>query len=113
MGLREGHLERLAELGQDIPDQEVAVRRGVLGPDTLATLIYTSGTTGRPKGCALTHGNFFAEIDNAIELLYPIFKAKTSDAASMLLFLPSPMSSGGWSRSPVCAPGCAWAMRRA
>ncbi|MFF4136290.1 AMP-dependent synthetase/ligase [Streptomyces mirabilis] len=83
-----GHLERLAELGQDIPDQEVAVRRGVLGPDTLATLIYTSGTTGRPKGCALTHGNFFAEIDNAIELLYPIFKAQTSDAASMLLFLP-------------------------
>ncbi|MFJ8021335.1 AMP-dependent synthetase/ligase [Streptomyces sp. NPDC096311] len=83
-----GHLERLAELGQDIPDQEVAVRRGVLGPDTLATLIYTSGTTGRPKGCALTHGNFFAEIDNAIELLYPIFKAKTSDAASLLLFLP-------------------------
>ncbi|MER5538255.1 AMP-dependent synthetase/ligase [Streptomyces mirabilis] len=83
-----GHLERLAELGRDVPDQEVAVRRGVLGPDTLATLIYTSGTTGRPKGCVLTHGNFFAEIDNAIELLYPIFKTKTSDAASMLLFLP-------------------------
>lgn len=83
-----GHVERLAELGRDVPDQEVAVRRGVLGPDTLATLIYTSGTTGRPKGCALTHGNFFAEIDNAIELLHPIFRAKTSDAASMLLFLP-------------------------
>ncbi|MFE3271225.1 AMP-dependent synthetase/ligase [Streptomyces sp. NPDC059215] len=83
-----GHLERLAERGRDVPDQEVAVRRGVLGPDTLATLIYTSGTTGRPKGCALTHGNFFAEIDNAVELLYPIFRSKTSDAASMLLFLP-------------------------
>ncbi|MGW3630172.1 AMP-dependent synthetase/ligase [Streptomyces sp. NPDC005122] len=83
-----GHVERLAERGRDIPDQEVAVRRGVLGPDTLATLIYTSGTTGRPKGCALTHGNFFAEIDNAVELLYPIFRTKTSDAASMLLFLP-------------------------
>ncbi|MCX4410960.1 MULTISPECIES: long-chain fatty acid--CoA ligase [unclassified Streptomyces] len=83
-----GHLDRLAELGQDIPDQEVAVRRGVLGPDTLCTLIYTSGTTGRPKGCVLTHGNFFAEIDNAIDLLFPIFKAKTSDAASLLLFLP-------------------------
>ncbi|MFD8424246.1 AMP-dependent synthetase/ligase [Streptomyces sp. NPDC059466] len=83
-----GHVERLAERGRDVPDQEVAVRRGVLGPDTLATLIYTSGTTGRPKGCALTHGNFFAEIDNAIELLYPIFRSKTSDAASMLLFLP-------------------------
>ncbi|MEU0039891.1 AMP-dependent synthetase/ligase [Streptomyces sp. NPDC006333] len=83
-----GHVERLAERGRNIPDQEVAVRRGVLGPDTLATLIYTSGTTGRPKGCVLTHGNFFAEIDNAVELLYPIFRTKTSDAASMLLFLP-------------------------
>ncbi|MFI6490585.1 AMP-dependent synthetase/ligase [Streptomyces sp. NPDC050564] len=83
-----GHVERLAELGQDVPDQEVTVRRGVLGPDTLATLIYTSGTTGRPKGCALTHGNFFAEVDNAVELLYPIFKSRTQDPASTLLFLP-------------------------
>lgn len=83
-----GHMERLAELGRGVSDQEVAVRRGVLGPDTLATLIYTSGTTGRPKGCALTHGNFFAEIDNAIDLLYPIFRAKTDEEASTLLFLP-------------------------
>ncbi|MFD5814909.1 AMP-dependent synthetase/ligase [Streptomyces sp. NPDC127038] len=83
-----GHLERLAELGRDVPDQEVAVRRGMLGPDTLATLIYTSGTTGRPKGCVLTHGNFFAEVDNAVELLYPIFKARPQDPASTLLFLP-------------------------
>ncbi|MFJ6837442.1 AMP-dependent synthetase/ligase [Streptomyces sp. NPDC091209] len=83
-----GHVERLAELGRDVPDQEVAVRRGVLGPDTLATLIYTSGTTGRPKGCVLTHGNFFTEVDNAVELLYPIFKARSQDPASTLLFLP-------------------------
>lgn len=83
-----GHLDRLAELGKDVPDQEVAVRRGVLGPDTLATLIYTSGTTGRPKGCALTHGNFFAEVDNAIELLYPVFRERTKEEASVLLFLP-------------------------
>ncbi|WP_343240082.1 AMP-binding protein [Streptomyces sp. SID12488] len=83
-----GHLERLAELGKDVPDQEVAVRRGVLGPDTLATLIYTSGTTGRAKGCALTHGNFFAEVDNAIELLYPVFRERTKEEASVLLFLP-------------------------
>jgi long-chain acyl-CoA synthetase len=83
-----GHMQRLAELGRGVSDQEVAVRRGVLGPDTLATLIYTSGTTGRPKGCALTHGNFFAEIDNAIDLLYPIFRAKTDEEASTLLFLP-------------------------
>lgn len=100
-----GHVERLAELGRDVPDQEVAVRRGVLGPDTLATLIYTSGTTGRPKGCVLTHGNFFAEVDNAVELLYPIFKARTQEPASTLLFLPSRTSSAAWWPWPVCARG--------
>ncbi|MGW0769767.1 AMP-dependent synthetase/ligase [Streptomyces sp. NPDC002676] len=83
-----GHVELLGQAGAHVPDTEVAVRRGMLGPDTLATLIYTSGTTGRPKGCALSHGNFFAEVDNAIELLYPIFKAKTGEEPSVLLFLP-------------------------
>ncbi|SED20796.1 long-chain acyl-CoA synthetase [Streptomyces sp. 2231.1] len=82
-----GHVERLAEAGAEVPDGEVAVRRGMLGPDTLATLIYTSGTTGRPKGCALSHGNFFAEVDNAIELLHPVFKARAEEP-SVLLFLP-------------------------
>ncbi|MEU0006617.1 long-chain fatty acid--CoA ligase [Streptomyces sp. NPDC006314] len=81
------HVERLAEAGAQVPDGEVDVRRGMLGPDTLATLIYTSGTTGRPKGCALSHGNFFAEVDNAIELLHPVFKAQ-NDEPSVLLFLP-------------------------
>ncbi|MEV6178316.1 AMP-dependent synthetase/ligase [Streptomyces sp. NPDC052016] len=85
--MEKGHVERLGELGEHLPDAEVDVRRGMLVPDTLATLIYTSGTTGRPKGCALTHGNFFAEVDNAIELLYPVFKSSTEDL-SVLLFLP-------------------------
>ncbi|POX53441.1 long-chain fatty acid--CoA ligase [Streptomyces sp. Ru72] len=86
--IEKGHVERLAELGAAVPDQEVTVRRGVLGPDTLATLVYTSGTTGRPKGCALTHGNFLAEVDNATRLLYPVFHARTSEEPSTLLFLP-------------------------
>ncbi|MFD5447512.1 AMP-dependent synthetase/ligase [Streptomyces sp. NPDC127100] len=85
--MEKGHVEQLAELGAAVPDAEVDVRRGMLSPSTLATLIYTSGTTGRPKGCVLTHGNFFAEVDNAIELLYPVFKAQT-DEPSILLFLP-------------------------
>ncbi|MET9386154.1 AMP-dependent synthetase/ligase [Streptomyces sp. NPDC002928] len=86
--IEKGHVDRLAEAGAHLPDQEVAVRRGMLGPGTLATLIYTSGTTGRPKGCVLSHGNFFAEVDNAIELLYPIFKAGMNEEVSVLLFLP-------------------------
>ncbi|WP_225825924.1 AMP-dependent synthetase/ligase [Streptomyces naphthomycinicus] len=81
------HVAQLADVGAPVPDGEVGVRRGMLGPATLATLIYTSGTTGRPKGCALSHGNFFAEVDNAIELLHPVFKAQ-GEEPSVLLFLP-------------------------
>ncbi|WP_326736846.1 AMP-dependent synthetase/ligase [Streptomyces sp. NBC_01022] len=83
-----GALGRLKKLGKDVPDDAVAARRATLEPQTPATLIYTSGTTGRPKGCVLTHGNFFAEVDNAIELLHPVFKTVSKYPASTLLFLP-------------------------
>ncbi|MFL3865863.1 AMP-dependent synthetase/ligase [Streptomyces griseobrunneus] len=83
-----GAIGHLKSLGRHIPDEAVADRRAVLEPDTPATLIYTSGTTGRPKGCVTTHGNFFAEVDNAIELLHPVFKSVSKDPASTLLFLP-------------------------
>lgn len=83
-----GDLGRLKETGSAIDDEEITRRRTALTPDTTATLIYTSGTTGRPKGCVLTHGNFFAEVDNAIELLHPVFKSVSKEPASTLLFLP-------------------------
>ncbi|MEU7343797.1 AMP-dependent synthetase/ligase [Streptomyces bacillaris] len=83
-----GAIGHLKSLGKHIPDEAVAERRAGLEPDTPATLIYTSGTTGRPKGCVTTHGNFFAEVDNAIELLHPVFKSVSKEPASTLLFLP-------------------------
>ncbi|UGY92951.1 AMP-dependent synthetase/ligase [Streptomyces gobiensis] len=86
--LDNGAIPQLAADGQDIPDALVTERRAGLTPDTVATLIYTSGTTGRPKGCVLTHGNFFAEVDNSIELLHPVFKAVSTEPAATLLFLP-------------------------
>jgi long-chain acyl-CoA synthetase len=83
-----GAIARLVKAGERIPDALVHARRGARTPDSVATLVYTSGTTGRPKGCVLTHGNFFAEVDNAVELLHPVFKSVSTDPASTLLFLP-------------------------
>lgn len=83
-----GALRELTELGTRTSDEEIAGRRGALGPDSVATLCYTSGTTGRPKGCVLTHGNLHAEAANTVELLHPVFEEITGQTASTLLFLP-------------------------
>ncbi|WP_436844000.1 AMP-dependent synthetase/ligase [Streptomyces subrutilus] len=83
-----GALARLVKAGEHLPDAVVHARRAARTPEAVATLIYTSGTTGQPKGCVLTHGNFFAEVDNAVELLHPVFKSVSKDPASTLLFLP-------------------------
>jgi long-chain acyl-CoA synthetase len=83
-----GAIGQITSAGRQLPDSAVAERRAMLSPGTVATLIYTSGTTGAPKGCVLTHGNFFTEVDNANELLYPLFRKVSSEPASTLLFLP-------------------------
>ncbi|MEU8524351.1 AMP-dependent synthetase/ligase [Streptomyces sp. NPDC048629] len=83
-----GAIDKLRRAGAHVPDEAVTARRGLLTPDTIATLIYTSGTTGRPKGCALTHANFFAEVDNAVEFLHPVFRSLIKEPTSTLLFLP-------------------------
>ncbi|WP_328927058.1 AMP-dependent synthetase/ligase [Streptomyces sp. NBC_00190] len=83
-----GAVARLVTAGKHLPDAVVHARRAGRTPDSVATLIYTSGTTGQPKGCVITHGNFFAEVDNAVELLHPVFKSVSKDPASTLLFLP-------------------------
>ncbi|QNP69429.1 AMP-binding protein [Streptomyces roseirectus] len=86
--IERGNLAHLAALGADVPDGEVGVRRGMLGPGTPASLVYTSGTTGRPTACALTHGNFFAQVDNVVELLFPALKSAAGKDTSVLLCAP-------------------------
>ncbi|RST01680.1 long-chain fatty acid--CoA ligase [Streptomyces sp. WAC07149] len=83
-----GALARLVKAGEHLPDAIVHARRAARTPESVATLVYTSGTTGTPKGCVLTHGNFHAEVDNAVELLHPVFRAVSTEPASTLLFLP-------------------------
>ena len=65
--------------------EPLAVERAAaaVGEDDLYTVIYTSGTTGQPKGCVITHRNYYAMtsiIDELEELLVP--------GDELLLYLP-------------------------
>ena len=53
-----GGLDKIAQGGREVPDDEVERRRQLAVESDIATIIYTAGTTGKPKGCVLTHGNF-------------------------------------------------------
>ncbi|CAM5265549.1 Long-chain-fatty-acid--CoA ligase FadD15 [Streptomyces alboniger] len=50
--IEKGHLERLAELGQPVPDQEVDVRRGMLGPGDRCHRRVDPSARGAGKGRA-------------------------------------------------------------
>lgn len=65
-------------------DPDAVTRRAAaIAEDDLYTVIYTSGTTGPPKGCVITHRNYYAMtsiIDELDDLLVP--------GDEMILYLP-------------------------
>ena len=59
--------EDLAARGAGRAMSEWEERWGSVAPDDICTFIYTSGTTGPPKGCVISHGNYRAMLDMALE----------------------------------------------
>ena len=79
-------LDALAERGRAYAaEHPVALREAAeaIDEDDLFTYIYTSGTTGPPKGCMISHRNYYAMVAVVDEL--PRF---TGPEDTMLLYLP-------------------------
>jgi long-chain acyl-CoA synthetase len=67
----------LGELTGDAPYETP-----VIGAHDINTIIYTSGTTGPPKGCLLTHANWFATLEAVTSL------SAMTTGSTMYLYLP-------------------------
>ncbi|QPZ39854.1 AMP-dependent synthetase/ligase [Paramicrobacterium chengjingii] len=78
-----GDLDKLAQSGTEVPDDEIERRRSLAQGADMATLIYTSGSMGTPKGCVLTHSNFVELSRNAAVAM----KEVVAPGASTLLFI--------------------------
>jgi long-chain acyl-CoA synthetase len=79
-------LEEISDGGRALlgehPDAVSEARSEVSESDVL-TFIYTSGTTGHPKGCVLTHANWFAMADSVRQV-----EGFLEPGDVLLLFLP-------------------------
>jgi long-chain acyl-CoA synthetase len=79
-------LDDLAERGRAHAAEHphaLAEAEAAIGEDDLFTYIYTSGTTGPPKGCMISHRNYYAMVAVVDDL--PRF---TGPEDTMLLYLP-------------------------
>ena len=82
--IENGDLDALSARASEVSDEQLEQARSRATCDDIATIVYTSGTTGRPKGCALTHGNFLNLSANTRFVESEIANPRNSS----ILFLP-------------------------